>query len=68
MLDYRVGGEASSGPPYAFRVSVNGSVVTTRLFGAEEKGFFVLTVEAYDNDNHTDVADVTVSTQRLCDL
>ena len=46
-------------PP--FIVSENGSVVTNRLFGAEENGEFVLTVEAYDKDNQTDVADVNVS-------
>ncbi|KAK7476781.1 hypothetical protein BaRGS_00032008, partial [Batillaria attramentaria] len=44
----------------AFSVEVNGSVVTRRLFRANLKGYFILTVEAYDDDNHTDIGDARI--------
>ncbi|KAL8565515.1 hypothetical protein ACOMHN_049491 [Nucella lapillus] len=48
----------------SFNVTTNGSVLTKRLFRADENGFFVLTVQAFDIINkkvgHTDQADVTI--------
>lgn len=43
-----------------FSVSINGSVVTRRLFRADETGDFILTVQAYDVDNLTDIAKLNI--------
>ncbi|KAL8569615.1 hypothetical protein ACOMHN_057182 [Nucella lapillus] len=43
-----------------FAVSANGSVVTRRLFRADEGGNFILTVQVYDIDGLKDTASLTI--------
>nr|KAG5692029.1 hypothetical protein BaRGS_026882 [Batillaria attramentaria] len=46
--------------PPPFVVKSNGSVLTNRRFRANLLGFFVLTVEAFDDDNQTDTGDLRI--------
>lgn len=43
-----------------FVVTRNGSVITDRLFRADENGFFILNVQAFDSVGQNDTADVTI--------
>ncbi|XP_076459464.1 cadherin-23-like isoform X2 [Babylonia areolata] len=60
LLKFRAPNSSPQGPDSTFAVSVNGSVVTRRIFRSDESGNFVLTVQAFDSDNMTDTANLTI--------